>query len=383
MKNVTSATPNKKQTRQPTCKQCSKRFRTTSTTAIYCSRSCKERATTLKRQSSRIDRATHSAFMFWLAAECERAGTLQVLTGHTSESLIALYEVYKRALKANGFGDYKKFEISHISPVRGEGTLGLLHPDNLIVAPLKMNRSHGVRHYGHGKSILRAEVDYRYDIEKGSSRKGTIERIIKFIGADIVSEVVKRANIQPTQRYKLLAWLNDHLDRDNSEHKAHLDSLDTLSTKALSKLKATLLDSDAGFSIASFYLDEFTVLTSEWERLAHSCRPDLLPSLQRYQSLPDIPQTDSLLQTVFDMLHGRDDKALSVILDSFAPVTMEDTPASVQLAPVIVLSTQGSFLDELEPPCDWPAPKLTNFDYVEPTDPFSCPTLSEIYTATI
>jgi len=376
MASVTQAT--KKTTRQPVCKHCSIRFRTTSINAIYCSRNCKERATTQKRQSTQISRATNSTFFYWLAAECERAGTLEVLRLHTVESLVTLYGVYKLWLKANGYGDYKKFEISHVSPVKGKGTLGLLHPDNLIVAPLKMNRSHGVKHFAHGKSILRAEIDHRYAVDKGSSRKGTIDRIVKFIGAEVVTEVVRIAKIQPTQRYKVIAWLLDHLDSSIPEHCAHLATLDSLSTKALTKLKATLLDKEGVFSPASFYMDEFTVLMSEWERVAHSCRADLLPAFQRFQSVvADLIPTDELLQALFNMLHGRDDTTVTMMMDATrelsdtTAVVMEDIPATVQIPPMRTTVASLSLDGIIEAEMPYMIPVLNMGGYIELPDPWT------------
>lgn len=39
----------------------------------------------------------------------------------------------------------------------------------------------------------------------GAARKGTIDHIVNFLGADIMPEVVKLAKIQPTQRHRTLS----------------------------------------------------------------------------------------------------------------------------------------------------------------------------------
>jgi hypothetical protein len=166
--------PSKKQIkRQPTCPHCKARFRTTSAVKVYCTPQCQKEATKKKRRVSRVSRASNSAFLYHLAFECERAGTLQILTGHTVQSLVALYEVYKLRLKANKYGESKDFDISHIQPVQGYDSVGLYHPQNLVVAPAKLNRAHGVKHFGHGLSISRRALVSKHSVEKGASRKQT------------------------------------------------------------------------------------------------------------------------------------------------------------------------------------------------------------------
>jgi hypothetical protein len=326
---MTSASPNKNKTeRRPTCPACKKRFRTTSIKKIYCTPQCQKEATKKKRRVSRTNRATHSAFFFHLAYECERAGTLQILTGHTVESLVALYDVYKLKLKANRYGETKDFEISHIHPVQSDSaeTIGLFHPENLVVVPTKLNREHGTQHYGHGLSINRNALVSKHSVEKGASRKQTVQRIIAFLGADVVAEAVKIAKIQPTQRRKVLSWLHDHLDPTVPEQRANLDNLDDMTTIALTGLKATLEGKESsGFTIKTTIFTPFDVMSQELERQAQY-RPELTEVLdvicKRVSPFTALHMSRTTLsadeaQAVFDVLHGKPVEAIRDVLTEF------------------------------------------------------------------
>ncbi|PMX27038.1 MULTISPECIES: hypothetical protein [unclassified Pseudomonas] len=323
------ATPCKttKTQRQPVCKHCKKRFRTTSATAIYCTRQCKQLAASTKRRTTRLARATNSAFLYHLAYECERAGTLQILTGHTVESLLALHDVYKLKLKANQYGQTKDFEISHIAPVQGHAFMGLYHAENLVVAPTNLNRAHGTKHYGHGLSISRSALVSKHAVEKGAPRKQTVERIIRFLGPDVVADLVKVAKIQSTQRHALTSWLQDHLDPTVPEHRDHLDSLDGMTTQALRALKATLEGKEGGtaFVVKTTTYTASDVFLLELER--HSTyRPELavVLGILRKRVAPFTSQHLSRVslnaleqQAVFDLLHGQPVEAIQGVLDEY------------------------------------------------------------------
>jgi hypothetical protein len=326
---MSKATPaTHKAVRRPRCKYCQKQFRTTSIKKIYCTPQCQKEATKKKRRVCRTNRATHSAFFYHLAYECERAGTLQILTGHTVESLVALYDVYKLKLKANRYGETKEFEISHIHPVRSDSaeTIGLFHPTNLVVVPTKLNREHGTQHTGHGLSINRNALVSKHSVEKGAPRKQTVQRIIAFLGADVVADAVKIAKIQPTQRHKVLSWLHDNLDPTVPEQRTHLDVLDAMSGKALAALKAKLEGKEgSGFQIKTTILTPFQVLSQELERHAQH-RPELTEVLdiicKRVSPFTALHMSRTTLsadetQAVFDVLHGMPVEAIRDVLTEF------------------------------------------------------------------
>lgn len=318
-----SKTTTKAVVRRPTCKHCGTRFRTTSAVKIYCTPVCQQQATKLKRKVSYTAKASNSAFMYLLAAECTRAGTLQILQGHTVASLIDLHALYKRRLCANEYGATNAYALSHIAPVRGHNTVGLFHASNLVIAPSEWNRSHGTKHFGYGLSIPRSQRQSRHDVHKGSSRKETITRIISYLGEDVIAEFAKAVKLQPTQRHKTLAWLYDHLDPTIPEHAEHLDGLDTMSSKALSGLKATLQGKESGgFKPITSEARLFTIFAEELTRIS-LIRPDLAPLAAfiqecsvRVDHRENVITQSELLPLLLDLLHG---KELGKVLPDLLP----------------------------------------------------------------
>lgn len=358
--------------RRPTCPHCSKRFRTRSAVKKFCTTECQKEATKLKRRISYEYRATNSAFFYHLAAEAERAGTLQIFQGHDADSLVELYKVYKLWLKANRYGDAKLFDISHICAVKGS-SLGLYHASNLVVTPSEMNRAHGTKHYGHGLSIPRIHLKQRFDVSRGCNRKALIGRIIDYIGMNVVADAVKVAKIQPTQRHKTLAWLYDNLDPMNPEHLKHLDALDEMSSKALAELKAKLQEKEVfSFKVSGAGYSPLHVLFQELQRHM-ALRPDLHQVRDHLLSLApehlirygaSTTLKPDVLQALFDVLHGKEVSdvndvftealinKLSVFengerIPPYAPIKFNAAPRPVQ-AQVKVLKTFTSFVDELD-----------------------------------
>jgi len=394
---MTTATPKKtKATRQPTCPHCKKRFRTTSAKAIYCTRTCKDKAASAKKRVKYVAKATDSAFMRTLAFEASRAGTYEIFTGHTPESLAELHGLYVLKQRANRFGDAKDFELSHIAPSQGREIVGLYHPQNLIVAPKAMNRAHGNRHYGHGLSLDRNKLNPRYMIKKGTPQADVIKGIVQFIGTETVAEAAKLAGIQPCRRIAMLSWLHEHLNPRNPQHRDWLDNLDTMQTKALTALKASVQGkSGSDFKITTRSYTQLEVLLLGLEQQIQY-RPELVKvhdaiyaalsplisdrfddewvpywtligmveSLSRQPSLHDLLSAPELLQAIFDVLHGKDVNAIFPVLEAFverhsgaverippyAPIVFRmQRPVSVVAtvqSPVSVLA--GRFADELD-----------------------------------
>ncbi len=368
---MTKAVPsNTNKQRQPTCPQCKKRFRTRIAVKKFCTIDCQKAANKQKHRITQIDRATNSAFMYVLAAECERAQTLQVLEGQDVASLTELYILYKRYLRANEYGDTRDYAMSHIHPVKGQSAVGLYHADNLVIAPSGMNRSHGVKHFGHGLSIPRAKLQSRHEVHKGDSRATTIKRIIQFLGEDVITEFAKAVKLQPSTRHKTLSWLHDHLDRDVPEHAEHLAKLDSMSSKALTTLKAALQGKDGkGFKLMTQDVHPLDIFAAELQRHA-VIRPDLAElatfiteCTKRLNHREPFILESSLLPNLFAVLHGKElaDVAETLVpalqhmktmgelkLDVPTAAPVEAVASVVQAAPVKVLKTFTGFADELD-----------------------------------
>lgn len=365
---MTTAAPNKnKAERRPRCKHCRKQFRTTSTTAIFCTRTCKETAAVTKRRIKYVDKATDSAFFKQLAFEASRAGTLEIFTGlqNAPETLAELYKLYAFKLKACQYSTTKDFELSHIYPSQGEDRVGLYHPLNLVVAPFKLNRAHGNQHFGHGLSIDRNRLQPRHQIEKGTPQKTIIAKLIQYIGPDVVAQATKIAGIKPSARATTLAWLRDHLNPAIEQHRQWLESLDEMQTTALKALKATLQGkAESGYRIETRFFSRFEVLLTELTRHA-AYRADLaevlsivraaigarhvnyywsheeimfVPYADLWKWMPYEFLTESELQALFDVLHGQTINNIRPVLDALTDrcnVRWDSAPVSVQ-GPVVL-----------------------------------------------
>jgi hypothetical protein len=380
-----------KTTLRPYCKHCSKRFRTTNTIKKYCSPSCQSQATSKKRRISQIDRAISSAFLYRLASECERAGTLEILRGHTAESLVELHRAYSYNLRVNDFGEANHYVLSHIAPVKGSGSLGLLRADNIVVTLAAMNNTHATTYYGFGASIPRHDVSHKHDVVKGSSRKNTIERIIAYLGHDVVAEAVKLGKITPTRRHTLLLWLREHLPcKDPLQTK-----LDDMSAKTLATLKATIQGKQetGGFKLMTKEVHVIEVFSSELTRFT-KYREDLTElaaflasCLQRINKREQFLLDPVLLQGLFDLLHGKELSEMVPVLHpalitlaSLSKVSipasleivpaLEDIPATVQNASMATTVARLSLDGLIEAETAYTLPVLSEGGYVEPESPF-------------
>lgn len=250
------------------CKHCKVRFTTKLKTKLYCSDKCKAAATYQRKTNSvekRLFRAQGSAFFYWAAQQTIRANTLQILEGHTVESMVALYSLFKDSIKMNGTGSTERlYVLSHIyaaSPDSSSEGVGQLFADNLIIVPALDNQRHGnAFKEGTGRSIARSALKLKHHVHNDEAPKAVIKRIIDFLGEDFVEKVVVKAKIQPTARIKLFAWFDANGIKTPSEK---------LSTQQLQALKDEHLGKENGKEFV-FKLEAYTpteVYAVEMERL--------------------------------------------------------------------------------------------------------------------
>lgn len=355
-----------KAVRRPRCKNCKKQFRTTSATKVYCSPVCSRHVANAKRPKvDRIEKARRSAPFYRLALEVKRAGTLEILRGHTAESLLALFKLQSQAFEFNGYGQQRLYELSHVAPANGRHIVGLYVAENLVIAPRGLNNAHGTSHYGnHGVWIARTSLNPKHNVHERERDSDVLDRILAYLGDDLVNEVVKRGNIQPMQRFKLLAWLEAFIEA-HPEHSHHSENLAAMSTVALGKLKSQLQCKDVkAFRLITREVHPLEMLSLELSRHAE-LRPSLKPLASfiaecvshinhREPYLIESP----LLQLLFNVLMGLEleDVAselmpvletLKAMIKIAQPVPVLATPV-VANAPVIVLKRFQSFADEVD-----------------------------------
>ncbi|MBJ2242508.1 hypothetical protein [Pseudomonas sp. MF6768] len=360
--------------RQPTCPECKKRFRTTSRTKKFCNTLCSQSFRNEARRVKYLFNATNSPFFQELARQAVRARTLLIYKDFSQDGLEALYDVYAACQKMNGYGLRKEygeaqFEISHIAPVRGKACVGLFRADNLVIAPMALNRAHGTKHFAGGASMALTDLSSRFALEKDANHADVIQRIIKLIGEKVVMAVVKSKKIQPSKRQALYSWLVDNLDPANPDHAKHLDTIETATARVLAGIKRELegKESATDFRVFLSFHDDTSVLMSEWERVGKAYRPEILPALERLQFLDANTNTrfrlgfDSIdTQLVFDMLHGKPAYTVESMIDALyakalaSPVLYQPAEALLQTvqptvqAPAVRKSVTLSFLEELD-----------------------------------
>lgn len=363
--------------RRLTCLQCKKRFRTKSKTAKFCNTSCRTTSHNIARRVKQIAGASTSPFFYEIARQAIRARTIQIYHNFGQQQLEDLYDVYASCQKMNGYGlrkDYGEdpFELSHIAPVRGKTSIGLFRADNLVIAPMALNRSHGTNHYSGGASISRADLMPRFAVSKDDSVSEVMKRVIQLIGEDVVQAVVQSRKIKPSKKQALYSWLVEHLDPANPDHAEHLKTIETASTRILDGIKRQLEGKEpvGDFRVWLSYHYDTSVLLSEWERIGNSYRPELLPALERVQFV--LANTgrrfsynftfDAIdLRLIFDMLHGKPVHTVTSIIDAMyakalaSPLIYRPTEALVSVveAPLQAsLSVTESFLEDVD---DYPS----------------------------
>ncbi|WP_258306570.1 hypothetical protein [Pseudomonas prosekii] len=375
--------------RQPTCQLCKKRFRTRSNAAKFCNTSCRTSFYNKARHVNRIADATTSPFFYELARQAIRAGTIQVYHHFDLQQLEALYDVYASYQRMNGYGLRKEygeapFELSHIAPVRGRASIGLFRADNLVIAPMSLNRSHSTKYYSGGASIPRADLLPRFAVSEDAKVSEVVQRVIKLIGEDVVEAVVQSRKIKPSKRQALYSWLVEHLDPANPDHTEHLKTIETASARILANVKRELEGKEPARDFRAWldYHNDTSVLLSEWERIGKAYRPELLPALERIQFL--FANTNSRfsynfafdvidLRLVFDMLHGQPVHTVTSIIDAMyakalaSPVKYQPTEALVSVVgqPLRAsLSVTESFLEGLDDCTPYIAPNAFYVDSV-------------------
>ncbi|TPG85124.1 hypothetical protein EAH74_07465 [Pseudomonas mandelii] len=280
-----------------------------------------------------MEKALKAAFFYYIARECIRAGTLEILRGHTVESLSYLHTLYKTNMQYNGYGDRNEYELSHIAPVKGHDIIGLLYAENLVSAPKALNRAHSTKWFGYGKSVHRLTLDSKHNIDKRLDKESeVVTRVIDYLGRKVVLDTIKECKIKPAQRSQLTEWIVSKYDPANPDHKAALPDIskvDGMKTKELHHVKAMMLGEETGEYFASPASRQEVVFCQELNRLsAH--RPELevfayaLEEALATQTEPSL-FTQHHAQMLFDVLHG---KSIAVMADTLEMVIAENTAHS-------------------------------------------------------
>ncbi len=249
-----------------TCTQCKKRFTPSRVDAKYCSAACKQSA--FRKAQDKIS-ALHTAltktgFLTYVAYEVRRAGSVEILRGHTTASFVELHTVWSYCNKASAFKTKERaYELSHIFPVCGiAGKIGCLHPSNLVVQRAGFNRRHGNKYFSGGKSISRASLKPRWLVDEKMPRADIFKLIFNYLGDDILRSFKKQCQPKKLAKVSLLDWFDKKvclLDKSVDLKSLGVDQLRHIQAELQSKEVFNLkFDS---YSLAKVTFDEIARLT--------------------------------------------------------------------------------------------------------------------------
>lgn len=191
------------------------------------------------RQTKRLANLPANNEWLYIARECKRAGSIQIMSMHTVDSLRQLIGIICNHPK-------RTMEINHVYPVNGRDRLGLLHPLNLFYGGSAQNRKFGARSFGNaGYSISRAELDDKWSVTKNMTDKSTLNLLMEFLG-DTLVEYVKTYPVNQSGKIKLI----DSIIKLEKTGKYTRENLSSMPSLGLSSIKAELL----GTNLSGFYV---------------------------------------------------------------------------------------------------------------------------------
>jgi hypothetical protein len=198
-----------------TCSVCNVEYTTVRySTKRFCSDRCRMSSARLKVASKRVDKLPVSEEWLWVASECKRAGTVEILHGHTVATLEQLFSLRNYRYRCFGWDAERKtskYHLCHIQPANGTSRVGLLHPHNLFVGGSLANQVHGTKSYANaGLSIARISLKPRWLVDKDTSDKVVLDKVTRFLGSVLI-EFAKTNPIRMSQRLSLARWVHKNI----------------------------------------------------------------------------------------------------------------------------------------------------------------------------
>lgn len=249
--------------RQKVCQHCSKDFITSQYTAKYCTTICRTRSRNTKTASNRIQNLPVSDEWLWVARECRRAGTVEILQG---VDLVELFSIHRRRYKCYGWNAEKgtsKFHLCHISPAQGAETVGLLHHLNLFIGSSFANQVHGKKEaIGAGLSVPRASLKSKWLITKSLTDKTILQKVKAYLGSTLV-EYANFNAIGKSQRFSIAKKIKEN----HPSCELKLSELEKMGLQALRTLRAQLEDKEL-YTVSLTPKRSLVVYLEELERFA-------------------------------------------------------------------------------------------------------------------
>ncbi len=364
--------------RKRTCHFCKSEFTTSQHSAKYCSTSCKTKARSNKTAAKRIEKIPYSDNWLWVARECRRAGTVEVLQDVDLEKL---FDVYNRRYRCYGWDSDKKqskFHLCHISAVSGEGSVGLLHHQNLFIGGSLPNQVQGTKSYKNaGLSIRRLALQPRWVIGKDDSDKQVFAKVQKYLGNKLI-DYAKANPIRKANRFVIAERIFKH-----ESNRTALVDLRKMSTSALMQLEADLNDTLA-YSIkltakrsVVVYIEELERFASygtekkeDYQFVADACRvvAQWLASQSKQGGLDSVAATDCYNAYAFTPLRIRDGKDAGKLRD-FVSFTAFATLQGAPVDRALITNTLRGYLEviSLDVKGSGLTPAYSEFSYITET----------------
>lgn len=303
------------------CRHCNKEFYGRANKR-YCSDKCatgarvarhrkKKSESQVRKYVKKADRFLQTGFALYLLKELQRAGTVQILEGHTADTLHELHRLKRQCSRFSGYSGGKPtglYQMSHIWSVKAsDGKLGLLHPQNIITAPKDFNLRHGSKQPNRldvGRYLPTAVLLETHKLRETDTAAQIFKKVERLLGLEWQS-FISTLTIQATQEQQLRQKLKK-LDIPAPAH-LRLDELRQLADNR----QVTYFANDITTA------DPVTVALAELDRLGHSSGEfsAYLRWLQRLwdadwmfdgvEVFEDRPQLEScILNDVWAILHG-------------------------------------------------------------------------------
>lgn len=167
----------------------------------YCSTQCRKIAfNRRKSKNTRIEQRKANLIqndeVIYIIRECRRAGTVQILTGHTLKSFTKTMKFIKNREKGG-------VERCHIAPVKGKNTTGLLHYKNLFYGGIHQNRKFGKKYHSGGRSIKNDSLDKRWTVKGSMTNNDILKKIESFLG-DIITRYIEKNSVLKSRKAPLI-----------------------------------------------------------------------------------------------------------------------------------------------------------------------------------
>ena len=193
---------------------------------IYCTGQCKKNHhRKMKSLAIRVEKKRanlrQNDEMLYLVGQCRRGGSVQILKGHDLDSFIEVMDLVKN----RPLGDV---QLCHISPVKGDGTTGLFHCENLFYGGTYQNRKFGRKYLSGGLSISNKKLVSKWDVTSAMSNNDVLIKIESYLGG-VISKYIE---VCPVRKSKKVQVVHKILEVDKSKE---FDDLMSNSYMALSQ----------------------------------------------------------------------------------------------------------------------------------------------------